>query len=383
MTKERIIQQLIKSRISEQNPRIQVVIGPRQVGKTTAIKGALEGTTAIYFTADSPTPLGAEQITQWWQEAIAKKAEILAIDEVQKISGWSEVIKKLWDEKKTPLKLIISGSAALTIEKDLKETLAGRFELIRATHWSFAEAQNIFQRNINEFIEFGCYPGADQYLNDTERWVSYIRDSIIEPAIGRDIIQLHPVQNPSLFRQVFQMATQFPAQIISYNKLQGQLQDRGAIATIKHYLELLESGFLISLIPKYSTNIIQMKTSSPKIIVNDNALIKALSKSVHEKLKNPLLGHYFENAVGARLRAAGWETYYWKDRNEEVDFVCIGKNGERYAIEVKSNKTSLEELKGLTTFCKKHEDFEPCLVSLVNQKFHGIRSIAAEDILGL
>lgn len=383
MTKQRRIQSFIKNRLSEEIPRIQVVIGPRQVGKTTAIKGALEGTTAIYFTADSPTPLAAEQITLWWQEAISKKAEILAIDEIQKISGWSEVIKKLWDEKKYPLKLIISGSAALTIEKDLKETLAGRFELIRATHWSFAEAKNIFQRDINQFIEFGCYPGADQYLNDIERWADYIRDSIVEPAIGRDIIQLHPVQNPSLFRQVFQMTTQFPAQIISYNKLQGQLQDRGAIATIKHYLELLESGFLISLIPKYSTNIIQTKTSSPKIIVNDNALIKALNKPVHEKLKNPMLGHYFENAVGARLKAAGWETYYWKDRKDEVDFVCIGKNGERYAIEVKSNKTSTAEMKGLTSFCKKHVDFEPCLVSLVNQKIDGIRSISAVEILSL
>lgn len=360
-----------------------MIVGPRQIGKTTAIKGALVGTSFLYFTADSPTPLDAHQITAWWIEAEVKKIEFLAIDEIQKISGWSEAIKKLWDEKKHPLKLIISGSAALTIEKDLKETLAGRFELIHATHWSFAEAKKIFQRNVNVFIEFGCYPGADQYLNDVERWSAYIRDSIIEPAIGRDIIQLHPVQNPSLFRQVFQMTTQYPAQIISYNKLQGQLQDRGAIATIKHYLELLESGFLISLIPKYSTNIIQTKTSSPKIIVNDNALIKALSKPINEKLKNPLLGHYFENAVGARFKAAGWETYYWKDRDEEVDFICLGKNGERYAIEVKSSETSISELKSQTNFCRKHSNFEPCLVSLINQKIEGIRCFSGEEILCL
>lgn len=383
MTKQRSIQTFLKRRISEENPRIQVVIGPRQVGKTTAIKGALEGTSSLYFTADFPTPLPAEQITLWWQEAHLKKVEVLAIDEIQKIPGWSEVVKKLWDEKTSSLKLIVSGSAALHIEKDLKETLAGRFELIRATHWNFLEANHIFQRSLSEFIEYGCYPGADQYLNDIDRWSSYIRDSIIEPSIGRDIMQLHPVQNPSLFRQVFQMATQFPAQIISFNKLQGQLNDRGAIATIKHYLELMESGFLISLIYKFSTNLIQIKTSSPKIIVNDNALIKSMSQAVHEKIKNPKLGHYFENAVGAHLKAAGWQVYYWKDRNDEVDFICIGKRGERYAIEVKSGPTSLVELKGLNLFCKKHTDFEPCLVSLVNQKLKGIRSISAEEILSL
>lgn len=384
MTYFRHLEYKIRTRIAEDRPLIQVVVGPRQVGKTTAIQQAM-ASRGLYETADSPTPLKAEDIQQWWELAEQRPEPLLAIDEVQKISGWSEIIKKLWDKKNTskPMKLILSGSAALSIEKNLKETLVGRYELIRAEHWNFREAKEVFGMDLQKYVEFGCYPGSMTFLNDVTRWGAYVRDSIIEPVIGRDILQLHPIHQPALLRQLFGVAASLPGQIVSLNKLQGQLQDRGAIATLQHYLELLSQGFLVSGVQKFTSAPIRSKRSAPKLIVHDNGLMRALERPIHTRLNADQFGHYFENAIGARLIEAGWETYYWNERTLEVDFIAIGPNGQKLAIEVKSSSTSEKNLHGLREFCKRHRDFEPCLISFVDQKIEGIRNWPAEEVLSL
>lgn len=382
MIEKRNIQILLEKRLKEQNPLIQVVIGPRQVGKTTAIKEAISGR-GLYETADSPVPISYEFIYEWWDKALKTKDKILVIDEVQKIEGWAEVIKKLWNNEKNKLKVILSGSAALTIEKKLKESLAGRYELLPAPHWNFAEANKVFSTPLEQFIEFGCYPGAQRFIDDVDRWAAYIRDSIVELAIGRDIMQLQPVENPALFRQVFLLSTQLPAQIVSLNKLQGLLQDKGAMATIQHYLSLLGSAFLVTGVQKYSPMGFRVKSSPPKIIVHDNALLKAFERPLNQKIINPKLGFYFENIVGARFIEAKWEVYYWKDKTNEVDFIVNGPNGERWAIEVKSSPTTRKELNGLDKFCNNYPDYKPFLISLVNQTFEDIGTLKVEEILSL
>lgn len=384
MSYYRSLYHLLLSRMSERSPKIQAVIGPRQVGKTTAIRQFLQNMQKegpVYQSADSPTPLEPSFIEKWWAEAKKFPDPILVIDEIQKIPGWSETVKRLWDAD--PIKLVLSGSAALAIEKNLKESLAGRYELIRAEHWNFEEAKEVFGISANEFIEGGCYPGSMALKNDVERWAEYVRDSIIEPVIGRDIIQIHPVNNPALLRQLFGLCASLPAQIVSLNKLQGKLQDRGAIATLQHYLTLLEQSFLVTGLQKFSDKKIRTRTSSPKIIVHDNALMRSLERPVRAPLKPELFGHYFENLVGARFVEAGWDTYYWNDRNLDVDFVVVGPNGEKWAIEVKTSLISPQELKGLNMFCKTNPQFEPHLISLVGQKIPGIQSLDAQWALSL
>lgn len=379
--RNRLIVETLKARIVEESPLIQVLIGPRQVGKTTVLKEVLK-TRGIYKTADYPSPLKSEIVVDWWQEANESESKILAIDEVQKITNWSEVVKYLWD-KSDGIKLIITGSSSLQVEKGLRETLAGRYELIRAEHWNFKEASTIFNSKIEEFIEYGCYPGANRFLDNIPRWGEFIRDSIVEPAIGRDLMQIHPVENPALMRQVFGVACSLPAQIVSLQKIQGQLQTKGAIATISNYLNLLSHAFLVSAIPKYSVNQIRVKSSIPKLIIHDNALIRAFERPIQTKLSHEKLGRYFENAIGARFIEAGWETYYWKNRNLEVDFVVIGPENQKYAIEVKSSMTQEGDFVGLREFCKINPDFTPCLVSLKNQKISGIKNLITEEILSL
>jgi predicted AAA+ superfamily ATPase len=378
----RSFKQKIESRLAEESPLIQVLVGPRQVGKTTAIKQILSGR-GLYFTADSPVPLDSTEIEKIWNRAIELPDPILAIDEIQKIPGWSEVIKKLWDTKTRKIKVLLSGSAALSIEKDLRESLAGRYELIRVEHWNFSEAHEAFGVTLGDYIEFGCYPGSSVLRDDIERWSLYIRDSIIEPAIGRDILQLHPVDNPALLRQVFSICVGHPSQIISLNKLQGQLQDRGALSTLQAYLELLSFGFLVTGVQKFAQNVLRMRQSPPKLIVHDNALIRAFERPIKSSPDSKRLGFYLENAVGARFIEAGWETYYWKDRDLEVDFIVLGPNGEKLAVEVKSSPPDVADLKGVLQFCRRHPEFQACVVCPVSFSMPGIRLIAAEKALSL
>lgn len=380
--KNRSAQELIRLRIEEKQPLIQVVVGPRQVGKTTAIRTVIDGR-GSYFSADSPSPLPPETIRSWWAEAARQPEKILAIDEIQKIPGWSEVIKHLWDQAPRKMKVVLSGSAALNIEKGLRESLAGRFELIRFDHWSFDEAREIFAFDLRQYIEFGCYPGSIPLLSDRSRWAQYVRDSIVEPAIGRDLLQLHPVDSPALLRQVFGLAAAFPARIFSLNKLQAQLQDRGALATIQHYLDLLGAAFLVTGLQKFSTSALHTRRSPPKLILHDNALMRCFRRPPEAPIDSIEFGYYLENLVGARFIAAGWDTFYWKDRDQEVDFVTRGPQGENWAIEVKSATIKEKDLSGLKSFCAKHMDFEPCLISFVGQKVDGVRSLHLEHVLGL
>ncbi len=379
--KNRRLAALIQARLAESSPLIQVIIGPRQVGKTTALRAALpEG--AVYQTADMPVPLDSALIEQWWTEASESKVPILAIDEVQKINDWSNIVKWLWDNG-PKIKLVLTGSSALLVEKGLTETLAGRFELIRAEHWNYQEAKEICNLTLEQFIEFGCYPGSVPLLSDVSRWGAFVRDAIVEPAIGRDLLQLHPVDSPSLLRQLFGLSVSLPAKIVSLQKLQGQLQDRGAIQTIKTYLQLLSQSFLVSGIEKYSESEIRTKSSSPKLIVHDNALLRAFVRPITKKIEAEDFGCYFENAIGARFIEAGWDVFYWRERQIEVDFVVIGPKNEHFAVEVKSSSTTASDLKGAFEFCKRYPKFEPRLVSLVDQELVEVKTMDCREILSL
>lgn len=371
----------LKLRIGEKAPLIQVVIGPRQVGKTTALKAALNGR-GVYHSADYPTPLGSDVLIKWWGKAEQDESRLLAVDEIQKITDWSETVKYLWDKSKN-MKLIITGSSSLLVEKGLKETLAGRFELIRVEHWNYSEAASVFNLSLHQFIEFGCYPGSIQLIKDRSRWGDFVRDAIVEPAIGRDLLQLYPIKNPALIRQIFGTAVSLPAQLISTQKLQGVLQEKGTVPTISHYLSLLAEAFLVTGLQKYNHSQIQARKSIPKLIIHDNALCRAFERPVVEDIDAEKFGRYFENAVGARFIEAGWDTYYWKHRDYEVDFVVIGPKNQKWAVEVKVGKTSLAELGGLFEFCKRHHEFEPKLISLLDQSIEGVGSLDPREILSL
>jgi predicted AAA+ superfamily ATPase len=362
MNYKRPYAKILASRLREPRHLIQVITGPRQVGKTTLVEQvcSTQRLPFVFASADEPTLKGPEWIAQQWESARIKlnqKGAILVIDEIQKVIGWTETVKRLWDEdtrKRRPLKLILLGSAPLLLQHGLTESLSGRFELIHLPHWSFTEMNTAFGFDIEKYIFFGGYPGAAPLINDQKRWVRYIRDALIETTISRDVLLLTRVDKPALLRQLFELGCLYSGQIISYSKMLGQLQDAGNTTTLAHYLHLLAAAGMLVGLPKYTQRAMQLRASSPKLQVLNTALMSAqCDMSFAEARENhEFWGHLVESAVGAHLANAeavgSHKLFYWRERNHEVDFV-VKAGRTLVALEVKSGHKR-QVLPGIATF---------------------------------
>lgn len=365
----------LTSRLTEKAARIQVVSGPRQVGKTTLVRQALEALDqpSHYASADDPTLRSSAWLEAQWEEGRrlaggGRGGAILAIDEVQKATGWAETVKRLWDEDRRgelALRVVLLGSAALLVQRGLGESLAGRFELIRAPHWSFAEMREAFGLSLDEFIHFGGYPGAAGLIEDEPRWASYVLDSIVETTVSRDLLLLTRVDKPALLRSLFRLVCDYSAQIVSYQKLTSQLQDAGNTTTLAHYLDLLAAAGLAVGLEKFAPGKVRQRRSTPKLMALDTALVSASSGRTFAEARSDRehWGRLVETAVGAHLYATlgpGAELLYWRDRGKEVDFV-VERGGQRTAIEVKSGRRG-GGLPGMEAFEKAHGPARKLLV---------------------
>ncbi len=375
---KRPIYQTLLKRVREPRRFIQVLAGPRQVGKTILARQVMDEVKmpSHYASADEPTLRDRIWIEQQWDLARLKitpnkgaKEAVLFLDEVQKVTAWSEVVKRLWDEDtaaRRRLKVVLLGSSPLLIQKGLTESLAGRFEIIPATHWSYSEMHDAFSWSQDQFIYFGGYPGAVELIEDEERWRRYIIDSLIETTISRDILLLTRVDKPALLRRLFQLSCDYSGQVISYQKLVGQLQDAGNTTTLAHYLDLLAGAGMVVGLPKYSGGRVRQRASSPKLQVMNAALMTAPSSISFEQARQDrdLWGRLVESAVGAHLvntsRGTNAEVFYWRERNREVDFVV--KSGRMtVAIEVKSGSAK-QVLPGMDALSKEFRIHRKLLV---------------------
>ena len=356
---------------------IQVVSGPRQVGKTTLALQVLERWNGpkVYQTADQPNIPSFEWISMHWQKARTLTSHrgpeaLFVLDEAQKIPHWSEIVKKLFDEDrrlKRRLRIVLLGSSALLMQRGLTESLAGRFEIHRHNHWSFSECREYFSLGLEEYLYFGGFPGALPLRKNQARWARYIRDSLIETVLSKDVLLMMPVSKPMLLRQIFGLATAYPAQILSYQKMLGQLQDAGNTTTVASYIKLLSNAFLVTALERWSGSKIKQRGSIPKLLVMDNALISAMSgQKFGEVKKNKVLcGRLLENAIGAKLyailREKGANLFYWRQRQEEIDYVI--QAGDRLiAIEVKSGIAKQAE-RNLIAFRRQYKKAKPVIIS--------------------
>ena len=355
----------LAARLLEPRRFIQVLAGPRQTGKTTLIS-QLEKTLGLpfrYASADEPGLKGAGWVAQQWEaarllaSASGVSGAVLAIDEIQKITHWSETIKRLWDEDSATglaLKVVLLGSSPLLVRQGLSESLAGRFETIHLRHWSFAEMRDAFGWDVERYIYHGGYPGSASLVDDPERWRAYVLDSLVETTISRDLLLMTRVDKPALLRRLFELTCRYSGQILSFTKMLGQLLDAGNTTTLAHYLELLADAGMAVGIQKYAGDAARRRGSSPKLQVMNNALMTAESGRTFEEARGDgeYWGRLVESAVGAHLAntaaAGGCEVYYWREGNLEVDFVL--RSGERLAaIEVKSGRVA-RSMPGMDAF---------------------------------
>lgn len=379
----RTTSETLEKRLLEGRNFIQVVMGPRQTGKTTAIKQALEATgqRAFVASADGHAEEGSSWIDLQWRQARAlcsgEFEAVLVLDEIQKVSGWSEIVKALWDEdtwNDLPLKVVLSGSSSLLLSSGLSESLAGRFELIRSTHWSYAEMTAAFGYSFEDYLHFGGYPGSAILKNDEERWREYVRDSIVEATISRDILQMEDIRKPALMRALFELGAQYSSQELSYRKILGQLNDKGNTETLRHYLDLLDKAGMMSALQKYDDKQIKTRASSPRLLVHDPSLMVAMWHNRGDLLsESDLRGHLIETAVGAYLMAKSktdaFDLYWWREGDLEVDYV-VKKGNQLTAIEVKSGRVSKS---GMGEFLKRNPLAKPVVV--------GDRNTSVEDFL--
>lgn len=373
--------------LSKAPPLLQVLAGARQVGKTTAAMQVVRrlGWPQVFAAADAPLPPGPEWVETHWTRARALTGNggqpaILVLDEIQKVQGWSEVVKRLWDEdrrNRLNLHVMLLGSSSVLLQRGLSESLAGRSFLHRCPHWSWSECRQAFGWALDRWIYYGGYPGAEPLTADLDDWRQFISDALVETVISRDVLQLQTVAKPALLRHLFALAACYPAQVLSYNKMLGQLHDAGNTTTLAHYLKLLETAFLVSGLEAYSHGRQRKRGSSPKLVLWNQALVNAFDPRDFEHARADAVwwGRLVENAVGAHLlnRLPGMEytIAYWREANDEVDYV-VSRGTTTWAIEVKSGRGG--RVSGLAAFRRRY----PKAKSLVI----GAEGVPLEEFLG-
>lgn len=386
---------VLRSRLGETPRFLLVVAGPRQVGKSTMVRQALSGRSSSYVAADqvqaeSPDPFAgsatttfipssaptAEWLVRQWQSARSKAnalepghCHVLAIDEIQKVPRWSDVVKGLWDADRAaglPLHVVLLGSSPWLMQKGLTESLAGRYEPILLRHWSYDEMQEAFDFSLDEYLYFGGYPGSAPLIHEESRWRQYVRSALIHPNIEKDILQMTRVDKPALLKTLFELGCgAYSGQIISYTKLLGQLQDAGNTVTLAHYLDLLSQAGLLSGLAKYAGQKHRQRASSPKLNTHNTALMSALAgySFAEAKADRSYWGRLVESAVGAHLlntASDDCQVLYWRESPHEVDFVLT--NGRKLtALEVKSG-SGYAPPKGLAIFAEKFQGARTLIV---------------------
>lgn len=362
----RSLYETLHRRLQEPRRFLQVLAGPRQVGKTTLIQQVIESLKhpSHYASADEPSLRDRIWLEQQWDWGRLKAREtqqgaLLVLDEIQKVSDWANSVKALWDADtrgKVPLKVVLLGSSPLLIQSGLSENLAGRFEITPAPHWSFAEIREAFGWTLDQYVFYGAYPGAAPLIGDPERWRRYIVDSLIETTVSRDILLLTRVDKPALLRRLFQLSCDYSGRILSYQKMLAQLVDAGNTVTLAHYLQLLQGAGMVAGIQKFAHGRVRQRGSSPKLQVLNTALMSAQAGLTFDEGRqdHDFWGRLFESSVGAHLLngtlGSAIEVSYWRERNQEVDFV-LRRGRKIVALEVKSGRRK-ESLPGMEAFSK-------------------------------
>ncbi len=384
----------VLERMNEPRRFIQVLAGPRQVGKSTLIGQVLDECTLPHYSynADGVDENDSDWIRRIWEstrvqmDSKQQTEAVLVIDEIQKIRQWSEMVKREWDadtRDRRQLKLFLLGSSRLMLRKGLTESLAGRFELIRLGHWTLSEMQDAFGWTLDQYIYYGGYPGTAGLSEDIRRWKKYVRESLVALAIEKDVILTSNIYKPVLMKQLFELGCSYSAEPLSLTKAIGQLQDAGNVTTLSSYLNILKECNLLTGLQKYANDNARRYQSVPKFQVYNNALLTAYRGTSYERDRTDpqIWGRWVESAVGAYLlgdaEESDYSVYYWRERSDEVDFVIVHQ-GDVVAIEVKSGRRGMNS--GLPEFCQRFNPKRAFVVGTDGVPFEEFFKMRIEDL---
>src|SRR3989344_3549937 len=338
--------------------QIIALTGLRRVGKTTImlkiVKEKIDSgftlDSIVYFSFDNFRDLDLSELIEAYFEEHEEKIEnskyLFLFDEIQKINNWEEQVKRLYDLHAN-FKIIISGSESLFIRKKSKESLAGRMFEFKVESLSFKEFLSFEGLNLKpaglykkemlmafeEFMFSGGFPELAD-MKDKDFIKNYIRETVVEKILFRDIPLMFPVRDVSILESIFKIISGNPGQIIEINKLASEVGLSRRVVSL--YIGYLENSFLIKKIFNFSRN--QRKTA--KKLKKYYPTIPALGFIYGNEDVKPKI---FENTIVLQSGA----NFFWRDAyKNEVDIVL--DEGKIIPLEVKYGE--IKDIDGMFKF---------------------------------
>ncbi len=354
-----------------------VLTGLRRVGKTTMMYQIIEdllhrGESAqniLYFSFDLPCQSIMELLKEYrkitkvdWR----KEKVYLFLDEIHKLKNWSAELKTIYDSLPN-IKIVISGSAGINLEKNAAKNLAGRhfkFEIEPLTLREFAELYYGREMQSYEIENINLEPIFDEYVRkpfpeivhyDPTRVREYIQSFVVEKVLFSDLVDIFPKTDPYLLKMLFRLFLKEVGIILNITTLSEKLHV--SKENMRHHLFLLEFSKVIRIIRNYRPSVFAESRKLQKVYPYHPALAYAYYDDINED-------KVVESLVLSKLGIQ----HYFRERSREVDFLKVDKNG-ILPIEVKNTKkVEATKLRSLQWFMSKYNISKAWVIYLGDDK---------------
>ena len=314
---KRYLEDIIKRDLES---KIILITGPRQVGKTTLAK--MIGDDYEYLNYDYPEHRLIIHKRSW-----NRKKRIIIFDELHKMKDWKNFLKGIYDVEGLKNKIIVTGSARLSMKKKQGDSLAGRFFEFRLFPVDLFETKN--ENDFEKLFKISGFP--EPFLKNNEEFYRRWRKSHYDIILRKDLIETEKISDIPSIELLSELLKERVGSLISYLNLSEDLQK--SPATVKRWSDILENLYLVFKLMPYHRNIARAILKSPKYYFFDTAIVKGDIGAKIENIVALSLYKYLSFLEGTK----GYETslYFLRDKEKrEIDFyVKVEKN--EYLIEVK------------------------------------------------